>query len=184
MSIFAINPGSGPVAEASLEHAEKNIRIFAEEIIQHYGLTVKEIFRIEEEDDDGYYAYGFDVEKDGLERRIRVDMPGLPLEQVHFLGLADQDAWGFKRLDIDRSSWLWKYAVNCCNVKPDVDQSPFPTRCPERVEIHDQSYRCERDSVHKGKCQTKVIVAGYAQEDLGPNIWTFVKWTAARKILT
>lgn len=183
MTTFAINPGSGPVQEASLEHAAENIKVFAEDIAKDHGLTVKDIFRLEDDDDRGYYAYALDVEKGGVERRLRVDMPGLPLEQVRYLNLAGQDAWKYQRLDLDHSSWLWKYAVNLSRPERDEDQSPAIVRCPEEVQIYDVRYRCERDHLHKGKCQAKVVVAGYTQKELGPNIWTFVKWTASRRIL-
>jgi hypothetical protein len=183
MTTFAINPGSGPVQEASLEHAQENIKVFAKDITKVHHFTVKDIFRLEDDDDRGYFAYALDVEKYGLERRLRVDMPGLPLERVRYLGLPGQDAWEFQRLDLDHSSWLWKYAVDLSRAERDEDQSII-VRCPERIPIYDASYRCERDGDHKGKCQAMVVVAGYTAKELGPNIWTFVKWTASRRILT
>lgn len=183
MTTFAINPGSGPVQEASLEHAQENIKVFAEEITKHHNLSVKDIFRLEDDDDRGYFAYALDVEKYGLERRLRVGMPGLPLEKVRYLGLPGQDAWEFQRLDLDKSSWLWKFAVKLSRPERDEDESII-VRCPEHIQIHDVSYRCERDGDHKGKCQATVVMAGYTKKELGPNIWTFVKWISARRILS
>lgn len=182
MSIFALNPGSGSVQDASLEHAHENIKVFVQDIAQAHGLFVKDIFRLEDDDDRGYFAFALDIEKGSLERRIRVDMPGLPLEKVRYLE-SSQDAWAFQRLYLDGSSWLWKFAVNLSQVERDEDQEPTIVRCSERIQIYDASYRCERDNLHKGKCQAKVVVAGYTVKELGPNIWTFVKWMAARRIL-
>jgi len=184
MSTFAINPGSGPVQNASLESARENMRVFIQDIALAHGLVVKDIFRLEEEDDRGYFAFVLDVERGGTERRIRVDMPGLPLEQVRYLGLDGQDAYNYQRVDIDRSSWLWKFAVNVSRLERDEDEGPAIIRCPEEVEIFEQRYRCERDNLHEGKCQAKAVLAGYTEKELGPNIWTFLKWTAARRILS
>lgn len=184
MSIFAINPGSGPAVEASLQHAHENIKVFAKDITKVHHLTVKDIFRLEDDDDRGYFAYALDVEKYRLERRLRVDMPGLPLERVRYLGLPGQDAWDYQRLDLDHSSWLWMFAVSLSGPERDEDQSPVIVRCHEEVQINNRRFRCERDHNHKGKCQAKAVLAGYSEKELGPNIWTFVKWKAMRNILT
>jgi len=184
MSIFVINPGSGPVQDASLEHAYENIKVFVKDIAQAHGLFVKDIFRLEDDDDRGYFAFALDAERGGLERRIRVDMPGLPLEQVRYLGLEGQNAYDYQRVDIDRSSWLWKFAVSVSRLERDEDQSPAVIRCKEQIQINDRNFRCERDDLHKGKCQAKAVLAGYTEKELGPNVWTFLKWTAARRILS
>jgi hypothetical protein len=184
MTIFVINPGSGPVAESSLEYAAENIKVYAEDIAKYHGLKVLEIYRLEEDDDRGRYAYALDLEKEGMARRIRVDMPGLPLDKVRYLDLPKQEISSFPRLYIDDSSWLWKFAIHVARVERDEDQSSAITRCPEQIQIYDVSHRCERDSVHKGMCQATVVVAGYTEKELGPNIWTFVKWVAARNIPT
>ena len=111
-------------------------------------------------------------------------MPGLPLEQVRYLGLDGQNAYDYQRLDIDHSSWLWKFAVNVSRLERDEDQSPATIRCKEKIQINNRNFRCERDDLHKGKCQAKAVLAGYTEKELGPNIWTFLKWTAARGILS
>jgi hypothetical protein len=184
MTILVINPGSGPVEEASLDCAAENIKVYAEDIAKHHDLVVKDIFRQEEEDDRGRFAFAIDVEKGALKRRLLVDMPGLPVEKVRYVGRPEQDIWEFPRLVIDGSTWVWEFAVKVARVERDDGQSAPNTRCEEQIQIHDQNYRCERDNLHNGKCQARAVLAGYTEKELGPNIWTFVKWVAARNILT
>lgn len=46
------------------------------------------------------------------ERRCEIDMPGLPIDRVRYVGGEGQDIWDFPRLYVDGSSWVWKFAVN------------------------------------------------------------------------
>lgn len=183
MAILVINPGTGPVSGSSLDRAAANIKVYAEDIAKYHNLIVKDIFRLEEQDENGRYCFALDLEKGSLKRRIVVEMPGLPLENVRYMQLPGQNIWDFPRLYVDGSSWVWVFAIHVAHVERDEDQAPANTRCVEKITIHDQSYQCELDSQHKEKCQSTVVLAGYTEKELGPNIWTFVKWMAARRIL-
>lgn len=49
---------------------------------------------------------------------IEVRMPGLPLDQVRWLGDESGSIWNFTRLLIgeDGSSWIWALALECCGL--------------------------------------------------------------------
>lgn len=102
--LFAINPGTGPVRGSDEENAEVNIRVFAEDL----EIPGVNIHRESESDLDG--RFGFVLELNG--KRVSIDMPGIPLENVRFLGLPSQNIWNFPRLYVDGSSWVWMFALN------------------------------------------------------------------------
>lgn len=103
---FCINPGSGPVADASMEEAEANIR----QLIEDIGVPDVTYHRDEEHDyGDGRYCF---VLQHG-DRESEIQMPGIPVDRVRFLGANGQNIWHFPRLYVDGSSWVWKYAINC-----------------------------------------------------------------------
>lgn len=101
-----VNPGTGPVNFATADNAMRNMP----HLIQDAQLNLSEVViePVPVNDHDGRYWY----ELHFGERTCCVGMPGLPLEQVRFLGTDGQDAWDFPRLYVDGDSWLWKYAVN------------------------------------------------------------------------
>lgn len=103
MPTIVINPGSGPVADATEENAIKNIEIFIKDC------KVKGIIwhRLPENDEKGRFCFKLI----GNEREHIVDMPGLPIEQVRYIDNKTQNIWHFPRLYVDGSSWVWKYAI-------------------------------------------------------------------------
>jgi hypothetical protein len=60
------------------------------------------------DDGDGRFAYHLSCG----EKEIKIDMPGLPLEQVRYVDGEDQNVLDFPRLYVDGSSWFWKFAVD------------------------------------------------------------------------
>jgi hypothetical protein len=50
-------------------------------------------------------------------RSIEIQMPGLPVERVRYMGETGQNIWDFPRLYVDDSSWIWQFALSVC--KPD-----------------------------------------------------------------
>ena len=99
-----INPGTGIVANATVENAIENIKHFIIDC-QTDGI---ECVRIEEEDhNDGRYA--FLLWKGNCCHEIQ--MPGLPLERVRYTGSEGQNIREYPRLYVDGSSWVWQYAV-------------------------------------------------------------------------
>jgi len=103
MNRIVINPGSGPVADATEAHAVKNMRHF---VTDCYHNNIKCV-RLPERDKDG--RFGFLLWTDT--RCHTIDMPGLPLEQVRYMDSPGQNIWYFPRLYVDDSSWVWKFAI-------------------------------------------------------------------------
>ena len=110
MSSFIINPGSGPVENACVEDAIKNIKQFIKdceiELKWKRDLTW---------DDEGRFSFiiykrrkWYFFKKDWH----RIDMPGLPMDEVHYMGAEGQNIWDFPRLYYDGSSWIWMYAID------------------------------------------------------------------------
>lgn len=107
-----INPGSGPVADATEENAIENIKQFVKDCEAQSGVCGLKWKREPSNDENG--RYGFRVWK-RLGSRDKathlIDMPGLPLEHVRYIDSDKQNIWHFPRLYVDGSSWVWKYAV-------------------------------------------------------------------------
>jgi hypothetical protein len=99
-----INPGTGPVDDATEANARVNIRQF----ITDLGIDGVRVRRLARADyGDGRYAFRLYYKG----RRCEVQMPGLPLDQTRWQkGL---DPWEFPRLYVEGSSWLWSFAVGC-----------------------------------------------------------------------
>jgi hypothetical protein len=127
MTMLVINPGAGPVAAATRENAAENMRQFAEDCTAIYDLLPNGLFSDDpstkrtttsfadlpdEHEPDGRFTFSL-TRKDCKGRDIvhKILMPGLPLDDVRYLG-EPQDIWDYPRLYVDRSSWVWKYAVH------------------------------------------------------------------------
>jgi hypothetical protein len=98
-----INPGTGPVADASEGEARRNMRAFVTDMALP-GCH----FRRRRRGDDGNGRYCFVIRRDGS-RPCEIQMPGWPLDRVRWQEGANP--WRFPRLDVDGSSWLWGFAV-------------------------------------------------------------------------
>lgn len=108
MSII-INPGSGPVGGATIAHARANAHVLADDVARRYdaGTEVQSEFT---DQGDGRWTFLLTVG----DTEHEVDMPGLPVEEVRYLGTEDQNIWDFPRLYVDGSSWVWKWAIEQC----------------------------------------------------------------------
>ena len=104
MVMVAINPGSGPVSNSSEENAIENIKHF---IVDNSVAGVSWI-RIPNQD-YGEGRYAFLLWKENICHEIQ--MPGIPLECVRYLGNGNQNIWDYPRLYVDGSSWVWKFAI-------------------------------------------------------------------------
>lgn len=114
---IAINPGSGPVDGASEDHAVTNMRTFVKDVHDHTG----NLFLVARKPDlDERGRYGFVLTLPGSDESYEVEMPGLPLEQVRWWDEDSGSIWDFPRLYVDGSSWIWKFAIACC--EPDEDE--------------------------------------------------------------
>lgn len=114
MISISINPGSGPVERATEQNAINNMGAFTADLRER-GIDVDTFTRRPNADyGDGRYAFSVHV-GDGL--TTEVQMPGLPLDQVRWLGAEGQDIWQFPRLYVDDSSWIWYFALNAFEVE-------------------------------------------------------------------
>lgn len=116
MTIF-INPGTGPVVDATEDNAAFNTGAFTADLMVR-GMKATSAERAPDLDDDGRFGWRLTFD-DG--RVVEVEMPGLRLSEVRWLDEPDQNIWDFPRLYIDGSSWVWKYALDAC--EPEDDDS-------------------------------------------------------------
>lgn len=112
MPSIVINPGSGPVGGATAEQAEANIRQFAADLTErgHRNVTTSRLADEDYNTDDGDGRFCWLVSVDG-DQPVEVQMPGIPLDKVRWLGGEGQDIWDFPRLYVDDSSWVWYFAL-------------------------------------------------------------------------
>jgi hypothetical protein len=107
--IVHINPGSGPVSDATEAHAAINITAFLDDLaIEHDVL--RPAIRHGEMDEGGRFGWTIRVDDVWFE----IEMPGIPLDQVRWIDGPEQNIWNFPRLYVDGSSWVWKYALASC----------------------------------------------------------------------
>ncbi|MFD1656967.1 hypothetical protein ACFSL4_01635 [Streptomyces caeni] len=116
--VVIINPGSGPVPEATEANATANTAVFVLDLGAR-GLAVADAARRPEADyGDGRYAFMLTM-ADG--RTIEIQMPGLPVDQVRYVDSERQDIWDFPRLYVDGGSWVWKFALDVCEPDDEDD---------------------------------------------------------------
>jgi hypothetical protein len=101
-----INPGTGPCGGATVDNAAENMEQFIKDC------PCASRFEREEAGDYGDGRFCFQVFWDECPGKSwEVQMPGLPLDQVRYMGAEDQNIWNFPRLYVGGSSWVWKYAL-------------------------------------------------------------------------
>jgi hypothetical protein len=120
MTSYIINPGTGPCERPLLVNAWSAIRRFRRDLFDaslrtrhDLPLALTEPITIERaaaQDDHERGYYGFRLQHP--RRKIDVDIPGIPLIQLRYLGLPEQNAWHFQRLYVDGNSWLWEFAIS------------------------------------------------------------------------
>ncbi len=112
MTQVIINPGTGPVAGATLDNAYKNM----EALLRDAGIPDAKWCRdVDAEEGGGRFSFLVtvpDPDDEGSTTGCPVDMPGIPLAEVRYLGEPGQNIWDFPRLYVDGSSWVWKFAVS------------------------------------------------------------------------
>lgn len=97
------NPGTWACEDATREHAAANVRAFVED------MALRRDVAIEPTDYEKDGRFGFTLTTG--ERSCEVWMPGLPIEQVRYLGEPGQSIWDFPRLYVNKSSWVWCYGL-------------------------------------------------------------------------
>lgn len=104
--MLIINPGSGPVPEATEGEALAAMRQFVNDL---FAMNIKAI-DLRQPGLDGNGRYGFALHLPGG-RVVEIEMPGLPIDQVRWMDEPGQNIWDFPRLYVDGDSWVWKYAL-------------------------------------------------------------------------
>lgn len=104
-----INPGTGPVPGGTVEDADSNMDVFAADLRDH-SLNPTDIARDPDHDHEGRFGYRMNIGR----RELRIEMPGLPIDQVRYVADEGQDIWDFPRLYVDDSSWIWMFAIRAC----------------------------------------------------------------------
>jgi hypothetical protein len=112
-----INPGTGPVEGATYANAKANMDAFAADA-NCYAPT-----EVENPDmGDGRFKFLVCNRSAGSEDGWHeIEMPGLPLAQVRYMGDEGQNIWDFPRLYVDDASWVWKYAIRAVTEHDDQD---------------------------------------------------------------
>jgi hypothetical protein len=113
MTVF-VNPGSGPVRGANVEEAAVNMRHFVIDLGEGWDFV-----RMRDTADYGEGRFAFLVWKGN--HCAEIQMPGIPLDCVRYVGAEGQNIWDYPRLYVDGSSWVWEFAVNAA--KPDEVES-------------------------------------------------------------
>ena len=108
-----INPGTEACQDTKEKNAIENIKQFIQDC-EVLGLKWKRKKKLDY--GDGRYAFivkktrkFFSITSKTIKWEIQ--MPGLPLKKVRYLGNPDQNIWNYPRLYVDGSSWVWKYAI-------------------------------------------------------------------------
>lgn len=112
MAILVVNPGTGPVVAATEENAKVNVRQFAKDLAEKGVKILRTTRRSKDDYGEGRFCFHLRVAYRRMKRTLEVQMPGLPLEKVRYLGTPEQNIWHYPRLYIDGSSWVWSFAVD------------------------------------------------------------------------
>jgi len=99
-----INPGAGPVQQATEENAIINMEHFKTDC---GGGDINFIRTPKADYGDGRFAF---LLWKGT-RCHTIQMPGLELSKVRYTDEENQNIWDYPRLYVDGSSWVWKFAV-------------------------------------------------------------------------
>ena len=106
-----VNPGTGPVPDATLAHAQAA----AEQLCVEAGLQRYCIER-HAAGDAGYRGpdgrFGFRVHVPGCNQPCPLRIPGVPLPLLAYRGEPGQKIFNFPRLYLDGGSWVWLFAVD------------------------------------------------------------------------
>lgn len=106
--MLIINPGTGPVADATAEQAAENIRAFVVDVAAGIGCPNADIVPSLMSATPKGGRFTFRLRRG--ESRCEIDMPGIPTERVRYMG-PPQNIWDFPRLYVNGSSWVWCYAI-------------------------------------------------------------------------
>lgn len=107
MTIF-INPGSGPVEDATYENAVTAIEQFCIDLAAAHGTPGEDVEWVAlDRQGDGDGRFPFSVSVPWRSAALLVDMPGCDPELTQ-----RGEPWVSPRLYVNGSSWLWGFAVD------------------------------------------------------------------------
>lgn len=111
---IAINPGSGPVDDSSMEDAVLNMYHFRKDLIDLNPVQVDGDYIItnKQKERNGRYLFDLLYASDTEAVNFEIEMPGLPLNEVRYMKTEGQNIWDFPRLYVNGNSWVWKYALD------------------------------------------------------------------------
>lgn len=164
MVVF-INPGSGPVADASLDNAKAAMDQFVTDLRER-GHDVGDWALVSESDDEGRWQ--FTVVVDEVKRRI--DMPGIPVDNVRYMQEPDQNIWHFPRLYVDGSSWVWCFALDVCKRKEEEVAPVGPHLVPH---VTDRGFK--QLPLLNGSYDGHTVRVYESSAASGPHLWLSVK---------
>ena len=90
-------------------HAEFNVHQFADEVKFRFGYDHVSVV-LAGESIGMWFPYRMLC--DGNE--YAVEMPGLPLQQIRYMGNDGQNRVDHPRIAVDGQAWLWNFAVGSC----------------------------------------------------------------------
>jgi hypothetical protein len=105
-AIAFINPGTGPVYDATAEYAEANM----DQLLADCNLPAPGRWERTPDKDCGGGRYAFSIHC--ADRSCEVEMPGRPLDEVRYTKAPGQNIWHYPRLYVDGDSGVWKFAVD------------------------------------------------------------------------
>lgn len=128
--MIIINPGTGPVEGATLDHAYENMRA----LLKDCGHPDAKFRRDPEADvEGGRFPFLVTCPPDEDHPKaweVTVDMPGISLAKVRWTDAKGQNIWDFPRLYVDGSSWAWKFAVNAPRDRLEPPTGSDPKEAP------------------------------------------------------
>ncbi len=104
MKGMIINPGTGKVGDATEQNAIENMKHY----VADCEVCDLSFVRIPQKD-YGEGRFAFLVWKGT--RCHEIQMPGLSLDKVRYVGSEGQNIWNFPRLYVDDGSWIWQFAI-------------------------------------------------------------------------
>ena len=134
--MILFNPGAGAVEGGSFEQAHENIK----QLIKDCEIKMT-LISMETTPDEGRYHF---ILQDPLGDRYDVEMPGLPLECVRYMGLENQNPFDFPRLYVEGSSWLWEIVVDYIFSKKGLKEALKDRICEIEDELEKLKSRLER----------------------------------------
>lgn len=100
-----MNPGTGKTEDNGFEQALSNIKVFIQECTIDIEITSSN----KHPNENGRYSFFLKHWSTGKE--FEIEMPSLPLSDVHYIDSENQNIMNYPRLYVNGNSYVWKYAL-------------------------------------------------------------------------